>query len=178
MYEEETHPRPGPVTEAVWFNALWFQATWFSAVLGRDTLLPLTLCLLILHLMLVGNTHRELRQLLSVAFVGISADASLSYIGLFQFEGNVLVPLWLCCLWLGFASTLPRSLSYLGKRPLLASLVGGVAMPLNYWAGQKLGAVQFSYSLPVTLGAMAMIWAVLLPCLYQLTALLQKSLRQ
>jgi hypothetical protein len=166
------------VTETVWFNALWFQSIWFCAVLGRETLLPLTLVLLILHLFLVRNTQQELRQLVPVALVGIGTDACLSYIGLFQFEGNVLVPLWLCCLWLAFAGALPRSLSYLGQRRLLAALAGGVVFPLNYWAGQRLGAVDFTYSLPVTLGSMALIWAVLLPGLYQLTALLQKSSRQ
>ena len=141
-------------------------------MLGRETLLPLALALLGLHLVLVHDTRRELLQMTAIAAVGISADAALSSSGVFLFPDGSLVPLWLCCLWLAFATTLVRSLAWLGRHALLAGFLAALALPLNYWAGQRLGAVQFGYSLPATMAVMAAVWAVLFPCLFQLTRLI------
>ena len=67
------------LSEKLWFNALWFQTTWFCLVLGRETLLPVSGALLILHLALVRDTWAELLRLSTVAAIGISIDALLSY---------------------------------------------------------------------------------------------------
>lgn len=159
------------LADKLWFNAIWFQGIWFCTVLGRDGLLPLALLLLALHLWLARADWRgELRQLALVGGLGIAADALLSAAGVFQFSGGVLVPLWLCCLWLAFAVALRRSLDWLGARPWLASLAGAIAFPLNYWVGQRAGAVEFGYSLPSTLALLAITWAVLLPLMFRLGA--------
>jgi hypothetical protein len=159
--------------DAIWFNALWFQALWFSTVLGRDPLIPLALLLLAVHVCVVGDTRGELRQLLVVGGLGIAVDAALSAAGIFIFPGGVLVPLWLCCLWFGFAAALGRSLAWLSGRPAVCTLAGAIAFPLNYWAGYRLGAVDFAYSLPLTLGVLALTWAIVLPTMFWLTAGLQ-----
>jgi hypothetical protein len=166
------------IPETVWVNALWFQAIWFTAVMGRDQLLPLGMGLLALHLVLVNDKRRELLQFACVGGLGIMVDASLSLAGVYQFAGGVLVPLWLCCLWLGFAAALGRSLAYFSSRPLLAALAGGLVFPLNYWAGQRLGAVEFGYPLPVTLALVALTWALLFPLLYRLAAALSSAGRE
>ena len=54
-------------------------------------------------------------------------------------------------------------------RPLLAGLAGAVAFPLNYWAGQRLGAVEFGYPLLVTLAVLALVWGAVLPLMVRLT---------
>lgn len=156
------------VTEALWFNAVWFQSTWFCTVLGRDAFLPLAMVLIALHLVLVRDVWRELLVLSTIAAIGIATDAVLSYAGLFHFSGDVLVPLWLCCLWLAFATTLTRSLAWLGRHPSWVTIAGALALPLNYWAGQRLGAVDFPQPLLLTLVAMSAAWAVLLPLMYRL----------
>jgi hypothetical protein len=153
----------------VWFNALWLQSVWFSTVLGRSEFLPLAGGLLLLHLACARQRLVELRQLACVGGLGISVDAALSLTGVYQFSGQVLVPLWLCCLWLAFAGALGRSLAYLASRPLLCVLAGAVAFPLNYWAGQRLGAVEFGYSLPLTLVMLALVWGTVLPLMFRLT---------
>ena len=163
------------IPETIWVNALWFQAVWFTAVLGRDQLLPLGVGLLALHLLLVNDKRRELLQFACVGGLGMSVDASLSFIGVYQFADGVLLPLWLGCLWLGFAAALGRSLAYFSSRPLLSAVAGGVVFPLNYWAGQRLGAVEFGYSLPLTLLLIALTWALLFPLLYRLSAKLTSS---
>lgn len=160
---------------SVWFNAIWFQTTWFCAVLGRDQLLPVTIAMLALHLYLVRDTYRELLQLSTIASIGIAVDAAISAAGLFQFPGGVLVPLWLCCLWLAFATTLSRSLAWLGHRPLLVMLAGAIVLPLNYWAGQRLGAVSFGQPLPLVLATIGLAWAVVLPVLYRLSKLIETA---
>jgi hypothetical protein len=152
------------------FNAIWFQSIWFCTVLGREQFLPLTIGLLLLHIWLVHDYRVELRQLAVVGGIGIMADAVLSAVGVFEFSGSVLVPLWLCCLWLAFAAVLGRSLAWLGVRPLVAAIAGAIAFPLNYWAGLRLGAVEFGYSLPVTMAILAITWAVVLPLMFLLTA--------
>lgn len=163
------------LSERIWFNALWFQITWFCVVLGRETLLPVSVALILLHLALVRDTWRELLRLSSIAVIGISADALFSLSGLFEFPNDALVPLWLCCLWFAFATTLTRSLAWLGQRLVLAGLLGAIALPLNYWAGQRLGAVVFPYSLPITLGSMSVVWLVTLPLMYRVCGLMTRA---
>ena len=172
-----THIAP-TLADTRWFNALWFQTVWFFAVLGREAFLPATLLMIALHLYLVSNKSRELLQLSSVAAIGIGADAMLHITGVYQFAGNALVPLWLCGLWLAFATTMTRSLAFLGQRPWLAAVAGAVALPLNYWAGQRLGAVTFGYPLPVTLVAVALTWGILLPVMYRLSATIDAATQQ
>jgi hypothetical protein len=152
------------------FNALWFQAVWFCAVLGRERLVSLAIVLLLVHIWLCRDYRAELRQLACVGGLGIAADAGLSAAGVFQFPGGALIPVWLCCLWLAFAAVLGRSLAWMARLPLLASLAGAVAFPLNYWAGLRLEAVEFGYSVPVTMGILAITWAMLLPLMFLLTA--------
>ena len=160
------------ITETVWFNALWFQGLWFTTVLGREGLLPLALALLALHLVLVGDRWRELTRFAVVGVLGIAVDAVLSGAGVYHFAGDVLVPLWLLCLWFGFSAALARSLAYFSDKLLLAAGAGAVVFPLNYWAGERLGAVEFGLSLPATLAIVGLTWAVFLPVLYRLSSAL------
>ncbi len=157
------------IADSLWFNALWFQCIWFSTVLGGNDFLPLVVALLLLHIACARERLLELRQLACVGGLGIAVDAGLSLAGVYLFPGQVLVPLWLCCLWLGFAGVLGRSLGYLASRPLLCVLGGLVAFPLNYWAGQRLGAVEFGLSVPLTLAVLALVWGMVLPLMFRLT---------
>jgi hypothetical protein len=166
---------PGRIADTLWFNALWFQSVWFCTVLGQDRWLPAAVALLVLHIWLTRDYRSELRQLALVGAIGICADTMLSITGVFEFAGGVVVPLWLCCLWLAFAAALGRSLAWLSARPLLAALAGAIVFPLNYWAGHRLGAVEFGYSLPVTLTVLALTWGILLPLMFRLTVRLARS---
>lgn len=150
--------------ERWWFNAAWFQLTWLCAVLGREALLPLTVALIALHLALVREPLVELRKLLPVAALGIVTDSALSLAGVFQFPGLLPIPLWLCALWLAFATTLDRSLDFLRQRRWLACVLGAPAA-LNYLAGERLGAVEFGHGTGATLALLVPLWMLLLPTL-------------
>jgi len=154
------------LSEKAWFNALWFQSTWFCTVLGREDLLLLSLCLIGLHLVLVPLRRQEIRQLALLGGTGVAVDTVLSLIGVFQFAGGVLMPGWLVCLWLAFATTPGRSLAFVGARPWLTALAGGLVFPFNYYAGSRLGAVEFGWPLWQSLLIMALIWSLVLPALY------------
>ena len=163
------------VADIAWFNAIWFQAIWFLSVMGRDTMLLVTISLLVLHFALVKQRRQELERVAAVAIIGISVDAGLSLTNVFIFANAALVPLWLCCLWLGMAAALPRSLAFLQKNTYVTALAGAVVLPLNYWAGARLGAVEFGYSLPLTLALMSLTWAILLPTLVHVLVRVEAS---
>lgn len=166
---------PTRITETIWFNAVWFQSLWFCTVLGRESLLLVAFALLGMHLWLCGNLRREVKQLVLVGGIGILADAALSATNVYVFANNALVPLWLCCLWFGFSAAMSRSLGWLSGRLTLCIIAGAVAFPLNYWAGERLGAVEFGYSLPVTLTVLALCWAILLPLMYTVIQRLERG---
>ncbi len=161
-------PAMTPITEKIWFNAIWFQLTWFCAVLGRETLLPLTLGMLALHFVLVRERVAELRALFPLVLAGIAVDSLLSLAGVYEFTSWTPIPLWLCCLWVAFATTLNRSLNFLRRSPWLAAALGTIA-PLNYLAGERLGAVEFGYPPLTTFALLAPVWAALLPLMCYMT---------
>ncbi len=165
------------LTEKIWFNGLWFQSTWFICVLGQDRLLPVALVMIALHFALVPAPQTELRQLAPIVTLGVVVDALLSAAGVFDF-GATLIPLWLCVLWIAFATTLNRALRILGQRPWLSALVGGVGVPFNYAAGATLGAVTLPQDPWVTMSVLVAVWAALLPGLYAIARINQEGCRQ
>lgn len=153
------------LTEKVWFNALWFQITWFLCVIGRDTWLPAAIAMVVLHFLLVAKPKLEATELAPVVALGVVVDALLSGFGVYDFSG-ALIPLWLCILWIAFATTLTRALAVFGKNRWIAAVVGGLGVPFNYAVGAKLGAVAFPME-PLTTGmVLVALWAVLMPGLY------------
>ena len=153
------------IAETTWFNAIWFQSLWFLTVLGRDPLLLAAVALLVLHFALVKKRRKEIELVATVAIIGITVDTGLSLANVFIFPHDSLIPLWLCCLWLAMAAALPRSLAFLQRNAYLPVLAGALVVPLNYWAGARLGAVEFGYPLPQTLLLLSLTWALLLPIL-------------
>ena len=158
-----------------WFNAIWFQSTWFSAVLGQNELLKLTSTLLLLHFILTKKWSEEIRHACIIGGIGICIDATLSFFGVFHFDNNVLIPFWMCGLWIAFSTTLTRSLSFLNARPISAMILGAIVVPLNYGVGERVGAVEFGLEIPQTLLILSLIWAVLLPTLYWISNYISRN---
>ncbi len=156
------------LVEKTWFNAIWFQITWLVCVLGRDAFTPLVVALIALHFTLVASPRQEAAELAPIVALGVVVDSLLSALGVFDF-GAQLVPIWLCLLWVAFATTLTRAFAFLGKRYWLAALVGGVAVPFNYGAGAGFGAVSLPLDTTTTALVLMVVWAVLLPVLFRLS---------
>ena len=148
-----------------WFNGLWFQLTWFACVLGRDDWLPVIALMFVFHFLLVPSSIEELKRIAPVAGLGIAADSILSGVGVFHFD-DVFIPAWLIMLWFAFATTLQGALSVFGRKLWLAALIGAIAVPLNYGAGAKLGAVELPLGGTATAGILIILWFFLLPMLY------------
>ena len=164
------------VSKGLIFNGIWFYATWFSAVWGQNELLPLTIALLLLHAFIQRHHPAEFLLILIVASIGIEIDQLLSWSGFFIFKGSVWLPAWLLLLWCAFAATLRHSLNFLADSPGLAATFGAVGGPASYFAGVQMGAVEFGYDTLVSLSALAIIWAVLLPFFFQINRWLSRKL--
>ncbi|GAA5215520.1 DUF2878 domain-containing protein [Corallincola platygyrae] len=162
-----------PLADNIVINAIWFDLVWASAVIGGDAWLPVTAGLLILHLFFTSDWVAEVKLWLALATIGVLLDAGLTYAGLFDFGDAYImsqyspIPVWLIALWLGFVSTLNRSLRFMARRLWLAALIGFV-VPLSYFAGQKLGAVEISLSFWQAYLLLAFLWAITLPLMASL----------
>ncbi len=161
--------RAGTLIENPLFNALWFDLAWFCLVVGQERLLPASVLIIAFHLLFVAHKGAEYRSLALLACTGIAVDSLLTVTGVFEFSASLLIPWWLVLLWVAFAATLSRSLTFLAKRLPLSILVGAAAGPVSYWAGYKLGAVDFGFSVMATLMLLSLVWAVLFPALLKLS---------
>jgi hypothetical protein len=75
-----------------------------------------------------------------------------------------ITPLWMVALWAAFATTLNVSLRALRPHYLLSAILAAVGAPLAYYAGAKLGALQWVDEAPALL-LIALGWALLTPLL-------------
>ncbi|AWL12660.1 hypothetical protein HMF8227_02207 [Saliniradius amylolyticus] len=151
---------------AFWGNLVWFQVAWLVAVLGQTPWLPGLLTLLVLHFVLLRQPLRELVCVGAAALLGIAVDIALTLCGVFVFEQALLpIPLWLIGLWVVFTATLPHSLNYFYRRPLIAAGCAAISAPLSYITGWRFQAVEFPYGLTVTFFILAVVWAALMPAL-------------
>jgi len=57
-----------------------------------------------------------------------------------MFSTNI-APYWILAMWVLFSTTLNVSLRWMKKQLIIAAFLGGLAGPLAYYAGFKLGAV-------------------------------------
>lgn len=147
-----------------WINLVWFQLVWFVAVFFTAQGELFLIFSLLLHFYLSPNRKQDLASLISISLIGGLADAGVSWLGFMVFSEGVLMPLWLLLLWAHFSVTLNHGMSWLNKIPLyLQVLFGGLFGPLSYYAGYKLGAVDFLPPEWRTLFILIVIWSTLLP---------------
>ena len=73
-----------------------------------------------------------------------------------------LAPYWIVTMWMLFATTLNSSMRWLKGRRLLAAVLGAVAGPLSYLAGQRLGGMEFVEP-RAALAFLAVGWAAVMP---------------
>ncbi|MBW0235514.1 MULTISPECIES: DUF2878 domain-containing protein [Pseudomonas] len=157
-------------------NAVLFQLGWFACVLGGNSLwLLLAGAALLAHLLWIRRTRAEVHLVIAVCVLGTAVDSVLMNTGVFVFKhSGVLIPFWLMLLWALLAITLNHCLAWTAKPLWRALLLGAFGGPLSYYAGQRLGAVQFPLGLWPTLMVLAVLWAVLFAALLWLAKKLEK----
>ena len=158
-----------------------FQAGWFASVLGAanglDWLGPAVV--LVLAAAFVAKQPNKLRAaayLAVCAALGFVLDSALTLAGVLAFpmdSSPARSPLWMVGLWANFAWFAPVGLRWLYDRPALAACLGAAGGPAAYWAGQRLGALE--WSAPQALGAIAAEWAAATPAIFWLASRLDRG---
>ncbi|MBA5868652.1 MAG: DUF2878 family protein [Nitrospira sp. CR2.1] len=153
-------------------NAVLFQLGWWVAILsagrGQPWLAPVVLAgLITVNIWNASQPRAMTLVVLSIGSAGLLLDSGLTALALLRFEAHPfapwLCPPWLCALWYLFATTLHQSLRWLEGRTWLAALIGGIAGPVSYGAGEVLGALTLGSGRNSALLLLALVWAGLLP---------------
>ena len=151
-------------------NVVVFNLTWLGCVVGREqywwVFSPVVAGYLAL---LVRRRIFRVSKFLMLFGLGVGIDSLLTVLGVFQFGPTIsFIPLWLVLLWAAFTTTLFLSLEIVGRNKWIAAICGALAFPFNYAVGERLGAVSFGMTDNLTLAALSMIWAIVLPAMFWL----------
>jgi hypothetical protein len=131
------------------WNFVFFQLGWFACIIGAangQVFWPVigTLVYIALHIWHSGYPAAELKLVFKAMIFGVSADTLIANSGFLRFEDAwpsvYLSPVWMWVLWALLATTINSSLSWLRGRPILAAVLGGLAGPMSYEAGIRMGA--------------------------------------
>jgi len=155
-------------------NLLLFQAGWLVCVLsaagGRPWIGAVAVASVVAwHLARATRPLPELALIGAAVAVGALFETLLVQSGWVRFENGVLIdgtaPYWMIALWANFATTLNVSLRALRSYPWLAAAIGAVGAPAAYFAGAKLGAMEFT-AMGLALTAIGLGWTLLSPALF------------
>lgn len=126
-------------------NAALFQVAWFACVLGGAAGTSLWGSLTVVALILFSASLRMLRHDLPFVVAGLVAgfalDTAWIQLGILDYAGAEVAPLWIVLLWCGLGLTLNHSMQMFAARPLLGGLLAGATAPISYLGGERLGAV-------------------------------------
>ena len=152
-------------------NIIIFNLLWLGLVLGRDSLIHLTLPSLLIYLAcLLRIGDLKVHQILLPAAIGITIDSSLTFFGIFIFpDSSLIIPFWLIVLWINFSTTITLSLSFICKSKLVAFGLGATALPFNYTVGERLGAVTFGEPYLFSIMVIVLVWSVSFPILFMVS---------
>ena len=156
------------IVTSKFLNIIVFNLLWVGLVLGRESLIHLTLPILLIYLAcLLRIGDLKVHQILLPAAIGITIDSSLTFFGIFIFpDSSLIIPFWLIVLWINFSTTITLSLSFIGKSKLVAFGLGATALPFNYTVGERLGAVTFGEPYLFSILVLALVWSVSFPILF------------
>ncbi|CCN82791.1 conserved hypothetical protein [Vibrio nigripulchritudo SFn27] len=143
-------------------SSLWFQGLWFLAVIGREnTQVWLVVASVLTLLFCFVDEVKKLRLIFAVSALGILVDYINWQIGLFTFP-SVSFPVWLTLLWGLFGWYAVQMRSLVNRYPrIFVSLLVGVSGSLSYFAGYRLGAVDWELGVLLTLSILFLEWFLL-----------------
>jgi len=154
-------------------NFILFQIGWFSLVLSGaagDPFIGLLVAIgiILFHLWRSDSVMPEVYLLGFAMVIGATWDSLLVALSLLDYTSGILIrntaPYWIVALWALFATTINVSLRWLKFKYLIAALLGGVAGPLAYYGGSRLGALEF-INVEWALISLAIGWAIFTPLL-------------
>ena len=127
--------------------------------------------LLVIHITVIQR--RKILEIFIVAMtttaIGFLIDTTLIVVGAVD-PNRWLMPapfttIWDLMIWANFSLTLDASLRFLQKRPLVAAFLGAICAPGTYYAGDGLGALNFSEPIFSSLLWVGAVWLFAMPCL-------------
>ena len=166
-------------------NYATFQAGWFACVWGAGQGMVWLGPLFVMSVMgfqawmLARMSRREWYFILLGCLIGLLADTCMISAGVYEPVRKLmpwpLAPVWIIALWVIFTGSFQLSFQWLHGRPVYACLLGAVAAPLSYAAGERLGAASMNPSFPKSYLAFGVVWGVTVPALFALSSALVGS---
>ena len=165
------------------FNAISFYVVWWGCVLGvklgYNYLGPiLTFLFIVIHLKLISKPKEEIKLILSCGLLGLIIESFhfqtnfLSYQG-YIFPNIFFPPIWIICMWVGFAGTLNYSMFWMKNRWLMMVVSGAIFGPISYVAGLKLGVINFNFSYEFSIFVLSLVWGASIPIMYFLNKIMR-----
>ena len=158
-------------------NFIIFQVCWFACVMGAANNLgwlgPLLVLLTVpLQIHLLTENHRgEILFVITCGILGALLETLMIVANVYtpvdRGWGQVSPP-WMAALWFNFALLVSISLAWLKGKYAAAALLGGLAGPVAYWGGEKLGALTVAETFSRGYMILAVMWAIALPMLVYL----------
>ncbi|HDM8221939.1 TPA: DUF2878 domain-containing protein [Vibrio campbellii] len=147
----------------VFLASTWFQLCWFAAVLGTYQWQWVTLFLTLATLLYCLKTDASsLKSIGVIVTIGLVLDTLNQQLSVFVFP-TLWLPVWLLCLWVLFSWYAYQLKSILYRFPkIYVSIVGGLGGTASYFAGYKLQAVEFGFSVGITLMILLAEWCAMM----------------
>ena len=166
-------------------NAIFFYIIWWGCVLGiqysYNYLGPLlTIIVGIAHLNIIVDFKKEVKLILAVGLLGLIVESFhlhsnlLDYSG-YIFSNSLFPPLWILCMWLGFAGTLNYSMFWMKGRWILMIICGAIFGPMSYLAGVKLGVLNLNFSYTLSIVVIGITWGLSIPIMYYMNKKIYRS---
>ena len=174
--DKTLHPQLiGGLTKGFW-NLISVNIGWLACILGAARghyWLGLVVVPILFVIHITAIQRRKILEIFIVAMastaIGFLTDTTLIIVGTVE-PNRWLMPapfttVWDLMIWANFSLTLNASLRFLQKRPLVAAFLGAICAPWTYYAGDRLGALNFSEPVFSSLLWVGAVWLFAMPCL-------------
>jgi hypothetical protein len=167
--------RYGKLVNYAGFQVGWFACVW-GAGQGMVWLGPLFVAGVTAFQAgwLARVSRREWYFILLACLIGLLADTCMILAGVYEPVRGLMpwpfAPVWIIALWVLFTGSFRLSFEWLHGRPLYACLLGAVAAPLSYAAGERLGAASMNPSFLRSYATFGIVWGITVPALFALSA--------
>jgi len=170
----------GGLTKSFW-NLISVNIGWLACILGAARghyWLGLVVVSILFVIHITAIERHKMRKIFIVALlttaIGFLMDTTLIIVGAVEPNRWVMpapfTTIWDLMIWANFSLMLDVSLRFLQKRPLVAAFLGAICAPGTYYAGDRLGALNFSEPVFNSLLWIGAVWLFAMPCL-SLTAM-------
>lgn len=146
-----------------------FQAGWFCAAWLKDDSTIWMLGLVLIHVALSPTRKQDLMIALLVVPLGLATELLMLAWGVFSFNSELFLPLWMVLLWCLLAFSLNHSLRWLqGLRWYWPCLLAALFGPASYLAANGFQSLDWLYPQWISLLALAALWAIQFPIMLRI----------